>query len=247
MTFASISTPGQQLANQLRELITQAGIWSPRGKQIAIGPSEIGHECSRRLAYKLLDWEKPNESGSSSWAAQVGSAIHNYLAEVFGKLEGYEVEQKVQIRANLSGTIDLYDSVRGLVLDWKTTGFNQLKERRSAGATIQQQVQIQLYGYGKAQMGAPVNKVGLVYLPVSGSLDDMHVELFDYDESVAIKALSRIDDLYTLLSTVDVEQNPQMLTVIPAAASRNCNWCPYFIPFSKDLAKGCNGDTIVDS
>ncbi len=244
MTFASISTPGEQLAQQLRELITQAGIWTPRGKQIAIGPSEIGHECSRRLAYKLLDWEKPNESGSSSWAAQVGTAIHAYLAEVFGKLEGYEVEQRVQIRANLSGTIDLFDSIRGIVLDWKTVGFTQLKERRSSGATIQQQVQIQLYGYGKAQMGATVNKVGLVYLPTSGGLDDMHVELFDYDESVAIKALSRIDDLYTLLSTVDVEANPQMLTVIPAAASRNCNWCPYFIPFSTDLAKGCNGDTI---
>jgi hypothetical protein len=243
MTFASISSPGQQVAQQLKELIVQAGTWSPRSKQIAIGPSEIGHECSRRLAYKLLDWEKPNESGSSSWAAQVGIAIHEYLAEVFGKIEGYEVEQRVVIRSNLSGTVDLFDSIRGIVLDWKTVGFNQLKERRSEGATIQQQVQIQLYGYGKAQSGATVNKVGLVYLPTSGALEDMHCELFDYDESVALKALSRIDDLYTLLSTVDVEANPTMLNVIPAAPSRNCNWCPYFIPFSKDLAKGCNGDT----
>lgn len=243
MTFASISTPNQQLAIQLRELITQAGIWTPRGKQIAIGPSEIGHECSRRLAYKLLDWEKPNESSSGSWAAQVGTAIHAYLAEVFSKLEGYEVETKVQIRANLSGTIDLFDTVRGIVLDWKTVGYNNLKERKSSGATIQQIVQIQLYGYGKAQAGATVNKVGLVYLPTSGSLDEMHIELFDYDESVALKALSRIDDLYSLLSQVDVEANPKMLSLIPAERSRMCNYCPYFLPFSKDLAKGCNGDT----
>lgn len=243
MTFASISTPNQQLAQQLKDLITQAGIWSPRGKQIAIGPSEIGHECSRRLAYKLLDWEKPNEQSSGSWAAQVGTAIHAYLAEVFQKLEGYEVEQKVQIRANLSGTIDLYDSIRGIVLDWKTVGYTNLKERKSSGATQQQIVQIQLYGYGKVQSGATVNKVGLVYLPTSGSLDEMHIELFDYDESIALKALSRIDDLYSLLSQVDVEANPEMLTLIPAEASRMCNYCPYFLPFSKDLAKGCNGDT----
>lgn len=243
MTFASISTPNQQLAVQLRELITQAGIWTPRGKQIAIGPSEIGHECSRRLAYKLLDWEKPNESSSGSWAAQVGTAIHAYLAEVFSKLEGYEVETKVQIRANLSGTIDLFDTVRGIVLDWKTVGYTNLKERKSSGATIQQIVQIQLYGYGKTQAGATVNKVGLVYLPTSGSLDEMHIELFDYDESVALKALSRIDDLYSLLSQVDVEANPEMLGHIPAQASRMCNYCPYFLPFSKDLAKGCSGDT----
>jgi hypothetical protein len=243
MSFTAISTPGQQLGQQLKELIVQAGTWSPRSKQVVIGPSEMGHECTRRLAYKLLDWDKPNETGSSSWAAQVGSAIHSYLAEVFAKIEGYEVEQKVNIRGNLSGTVDLYDSVRGIVIDWKTTGFNQLKERRSNGATIQQQVQIQLYGYGKAQAGATVNKVGLVYLPTSGALDDLHVELFDYDESVALKALSRIDDLYTLLSTVDVEANPAMWDVIPAQASRLCNWCPYFMPYSKDSSKGCAGDT----
>jgi hypothetical protein len=243
MTFTSISTPGQQLAVQLRDLITKAGQWTPRGRQVAIGPSEVGHECSRRLAYKLLDWEKPNDSNSSSWAAQVGTAIHAYLAEVFGKIEGYEVETKVQIRANLAGTIDLFDAVRGIVLDWKTVGYTNLKERKSSGATIQQIVQIQLYGYGKAQAGATVNKVGLVYLPTSGSLDEMHVELFDYDEAVALKALSRIDDLYSLLSQVDVEANPEMLKLIPAEATRMCNYCPYFLPFSKDLSKGCYGDT----
>ena len=243
MSFTAISTPGQQLGQQLKELIIQAGTWSPRSKQVVIGPSEMGHECTRRLAYKLLDWDKPNDTGSSSWAAQVGTAIHSYLAEVFAKIEGYEVEQKVNIRGNLSGTVDLYDSVRGIVIDWKTVGFNQLKERRSDGATHQQKVQIQLYGYGKAQAGATVNKVGLVYLPTSGALDDLHVELFDYDESVALKALSRIDDLYTLLSTVDVEANPAMWDVIPAQASRLCNWCPYFMPYSKDSSKGCAGDT----
>ena len=243
MSFTAISTPGQQLGQQLKELIIQAGTWSPRSKQVVIGPSEMGHECTRRLAYKLLDWDKPNDTGSSSWAAQVGTAIHSYLAEVFAKIEGYEVEQKVNIRGNLSGTVDLYDSVRGIVIDWKTVGFNQLKERRSDGATHQQKVQIQLYGYGKAQAGATVNKVGLVYLPTSGALDDLHVELFDYDESVALKALSRIDDLYTLLSTVDVEANPLMWDVIPAQASRLCNWCPYFMPYSKDSSKGCAGDT----
>ena len=243
MSFTAISTPGQQLGQQLKELIIQAGTWSPRSKQVVIGPSEMGHECTRRLAYKLLDWDKPNDTGSSSWAAQVGTAIHSYLAEVFAKIEGYEVEQRVNIRGNLSGTVDLYDSVRGIVLDWKTVGFNQLKERRSDGATHQQKVQIQLYGYGKAQAGAIVNKVGLVYLPTSGALDDLHVELFDYDESVALKALSRIDDLYTLLSTVDVEANPAMWDVIPAQASRLCNWCPYFMPYSKDSSKGCAGDT----
>lgn len=245
MTFTSLNSPSQALGNSLKELIINAGIWTPRGQQVVIGPSEMGHECSRRLAYKLLDWEKPNELQQGSWAAQVGTAIHAYLAEVFSKIEGYEVETKVKIRGNIAGTIDLFDIHRGIVLDWKTVGYSSLQERRKGGATQQQIVQIQLYGYGKAQAGATVNKVGLVYLPTSGSLDDMHVELMDYDESVALKALSRLDDLYTLLSTVDVEANLAMWSLIPASASRMCNYCPYFKPFSDDLAKGCNGDTTA--
>lgn len=243
MTFSKLDTPAKALSKSLQEIITNAGIWTPRSKQVVIGPSEMGHECSRRLAYKLLDWEKPNELQQGSWAAQVGTAIHAYLAEVFTKIEGYEVEQKVPIRGNISGTIDLYDSVRGIVLDWKTTGYSQLQERRKSGATQQQIVQIQLYGYGKAQAGAVVNQVGLIYLPTSGGLDEMHVELMDYDESVALKALSRLDDLYTLLSTVDVESNPAMWSLLPASPSRLCNYCPYFKPFSTELEKGCSGDT----
>ncbi len=68
MTFVAPHKPSKVLADELAEIITKAGQWSPRSKQIAIGPSEIGHECSRRLAYKLLDWEKINEGGSSSWS-----------------------------------------------------------------------------------------------------------------------------------------------------------------------------------
>jgi hypothetical protein len=243
MTFVAPHKPSKVLADELAEIISKAGQWSPRSKQIAIGPSEIGHECSRRLAYKLLDWEKINEGGSSSWSAQVGTAIHAYLAEVFGKIEGYEVEQRVTIRSGLSGSIDLFDVNRGIVMDWKTTSSKQIETRRKEGATKQQLIQTQLYGYGKAQQGAIVNHVALVYLPTSGSLDDMHMEMYEYDEQVALDALARIDSLYTLLSTVDVESNPQMWDLIPAEPTRLCSYCPYFLPYSKDLSRACHGDS----
>lgn len=243
MSFVSPVSPGQSLGQGLAEIITQAGIWTPRSKQVVIGPSEMGHECTRRLAYKLLDWEKPNESGSSNWSAQVGSAIHKYLADIFARIEGYEVEQKVTIRGNLTGTVDLYDVNRGIVIDWKTTSPAQMDRKRKEGGSPIYQTQIQLYGYGKAQTGAAVNKVALVFLPTSGSIDDMHVEMYDYDESVALKALERIDNIYALLSQVDVESNPQMWEMIPAQASRLCMFCPYHLPYSKDLTKGCAGVT----
>lgn len=244
MTFASLHSPAQSLANELADIITQAGIWAPRSKQIVIGPSEMGHECTRRIAYKLLDWEKANEQAGGNWASQVGTAIHAHLADIFRKKEGYEVEQKVKIRGNLSGTVDLFDINRGIVMDWKTTGATGLSRYRKEGASKVQIVQTQLYGYGKAQAGATVNQVALVYLPTSGSLDEMHLELHDYDESIAIKALERLDNIHGLLAQMDVENHPQLWSMIPAMADRLCNYCPYFQPFSKDLSKACNGDTV---
>jgi len=177
-------------------------------------------------------------------ATNVGTAIHSFLEGIFSKLpERYEVEQKVKIRANLSGTVDLFDKEKGYVLDWKTTSPAGVKAKRSEGATAQQITQVQLYGYGKAQEGVQVNKVGLIFLPTGGQITDMHIELFDYDEQAAISALERLDSVYTLLSTIDVEINPDMWPLIPATPSRMCQYCPYFRPFSKDLAVACNGDT----
>jgi hypothetical protein len=207
----------------------------------------MGHECTRRLAYKLLDWDKPNEMGSGNWSAQVGSAIHKYLADVFGRLEGYEVEQRVTIRGNLTGTVDLYDINRGIVIDWKTTSPAQMDRKRKEGGSAIYQTQIQLYGYGKAQTGAVVNQVALVFLPTSGSIDEMHVELYDYDESVALRALERIDNIHSLLAQADVESNPAMWAMIPSAPSRLCTFCPYHLPYSKDLTKGCSGGTETRS
>jgi len=244
MTFAPLNTPSKELANELTNIITEASRYTPRSQQVYIGPSEVGQECVRRLAYKLLDWEKANESGGGSWAANVGTAIHSFLEEIFSKYpEKYEVEQKVQIRANLSGTVDLFDKEKGYVLDWKTTSPAGVKAKRSEGATSQQITQVQLYGYGKAQQGVQVNKVGLIFLPTGGQITDMHIELYDYDESAALSALARLDSVYELLSTIDVEENPQMWPLIPATPSRMCMYCPYYRPFSTDLAVACNGDT----
>ena len=243
MTFASLHSPSEQLGRDLADIITKAGIYAPRSRQVAIGPSEIGHECVRRLAYKLLDWDKVNESQGGNWVAQVGTAIHSHLAEIFGKLEGYEVEQRITIRQGLSGTIDLYDAKRGIVMDWKTTGFKGLQERRSQGATTQQLTQVMLYAYGKKQTGALVTQVALVYLPTSGQLDEMHVALHDYDEQMALDALSRADNILTMLAGLDPEANPAHWELIPKTTSKNCSYCPYFLPFSDDLSRACDGNS----
>jgi hypothetical protein len=38
----------------------------------------------------------------------------------------------------------------------------------------------------------------------------MHIELYEYDEKIALAALERLDNLYALLTSIDVEQFPSM-------------------------------------
>lgn len=249
MTFTSIKPELELLADELKrelvQVITEAGTSSPRSKQVSIGPSELGEECTRKLAYKLLDWEKVNVTASGSWAAQVGTAIHAYLEQIFSGNEKYETETRVKIRGNLAGTIDLFHSERNMVLDWKTKSPTGVKEKRSQGASHKEIIQVMTYAYGKAKEGIKVDFVGLVFLPTGGAISDMYIELHQYNEKYVTDALERIDNVYTLLSTIDVESNPQMWAHIPAIPSRMCMYCPYYKPFSSDLSIACPGDSNV--
>lgn len=249
MTFTPLAPELVLLADDLKrelcQVITDAGTYSPRSRQISIGPSELGEECTRKLAYKLLDWDKANVTSSGSWAAQVGTAIHSHLEQIFSGKEQYETESRVEIRAGLRGTVDLFHNDRNMVLDWKTKSPAGVKDKRSQGASKKEIVQVMTYAYGKAKAGTPVEFVGLIYLPTGGSIWDMYIELHRYDEQIVIDALERIDNVYTLLSTIDVEANPAMWEHIPAVPSRLCMYCPYFQPFSKDLATACPGDSNV--
>ena len=170
MTFTPLKPELELLADELkRELctvITNAGIYSPRSKQVSIGPSELGEECTRKLAYKLLDWEKVNESSGGSWAAQVGTAIHAHLETIFNAdPTKYETETRVEIRAGLKGTVDLFHNDRNMVLDWKTKSPTGIKEKRSQGASAKEITQVMTYAYGKVKEGKQVDFVGLIYVP----------------------------------------------------------------------------------
>ena len=250
MTFTPLAPELVLLADELKrelcQVITDAGIYSPRSKQVSIGPSELGEECTRKLAYKLLDWNKVNISSSGSWAAQVGTALHSHLEGIFSQQpEKYATETRVKIRGNLAGTVDLFHNERKMVLDWKTKSPTGIKEKRASGASEKEIIQVMTYAYGKVLEGTAVDYVGLVFLPTGGQVSDMYIELHKYDEQIVNRALERIDNVYTLLSTVDVESNPSMWQHIPSVPSRMCMYCPYFKPFSDDLSKACPGDSLV--
>ncbi len=58
MTFVSPVSPAKALGQGLSEIITQAGIWTPRAKQVVIGPSEI-MSCIQLCELKMRTIELP--------------------------------------------------------------------------------------------------------------------------------------------------------------------------------------------
>src|SRR5438034_11818569 len=128
-------------AEQLTGLIKQAAAAAPRSLQVAMEPSEAGEPCTRRLAYKMLDWHRSGRD-LDPWAAVQGVSVHAWLAEAFrvenerlGR-ERYLVEQRVTpvtaadaqlgLPGWLTGSCDLFDRDTGLVSDWKLTSPDRL-------------------------------------------------------------------------------------------------------------------------
>lgn len=104
----------------------------PRSLQKAIGPSEIGGECGRKIAYKLAGAPIVNPASQvPSWRTQVGVAVHDMLAGVMDGYDRFTTEQRVTVGSDgdddVSGSGDLYDAITATVLDWKIVGPATLK------------------------------------------------------------------------------------------------------------------------
>lgn len=246
-TFVSPATSDRQLALRLSNVVRQASSSSPRSKQTSLGPSEIGEPCVRRIAYRMMGWDRVNGS-SDPWPSISGTAIHSWLADAFTADDSTEwlVEHRVTARGGCSGTLDLFDVTNGIVIDHKCVGATSMKARKSGGPTMQQIVQLNIYGLGLENQGHIVNKIALAFYPLGGMLDGLHVWIGDYDREIAVEALQRVDDVLTAVTTLDPETNPERWQLLPASPSRSCSYCPWFAPGSTDLSVACPGDSSVN-
>jgi hypothetical protein len=245
-TFASPVSSEQALKDTITNVIRAKSDNSPRSKVVRIGPSEIGDPCLRKLSYKLMEVPKTN-SFSDPWPSVSGTAIHAWLAEAFeadnenDDHSAWLVEHRVTARPGLTGTVDLFDTNRGTVIDHKCVGATSMKTRKADGPTEQQVIQLNIYGFGLEQQGYEVNKIALAFYPLGGMLSGMHTWVGDYDKDVAIEAMLRLDSTVELIAMLDPEAHPERWELIPAATSRGCSYCPWFVPGSDNLAIGCPG------
>jgi hypothetical protein len=233
----------------LRESIGQIIRWgaqqSERSKQVALGCSEIGDPCERKIGMTMVGLEKTNFT-ADPWPSIVGTSIHSWLGDTvsayqkkFGD-EGWISELEVLASDWLPGHVDLY--YRGTVLDLKNPSRANAAKMRKHGIGDVYEAQIQAYGRGVKRSGRPVDRVGVLMLSRDGNLKDMWCKTWPYDDEFVDRALQRVVDIGDLCITADVENHPENWKMIPPSPSRLCGWCVFYDSnLSAPSDKGCPG------
>lgn len=256
-----------ELAAQLKKTLTDVILWAndnaARSLQTAIGPSEIGTPCDRKLAYKLAGNPEVNQ-WRDPWPAIVGTGVHNWLEKAVDRYQGVGIEDgpwerppnwdgkwdlltenEVQVDPLVPGHVDLYQTSTETVIDYKTAGPDVFKKIVKDGPPAGYKIQTQLYGLGYANAGRSVKKVALVFLPRAGWLRDMYVWTDLYRPHVAQQALERMYAIKRGIEQVDIWNNPLVYDKIPAVED-HCGFCPFYrkaglIDGTEATNEGCPG------
>lgn len=239
--------------DELLYFIADAIANDPRSLQERIGPSEIGIPCARRIGYKLAQVEPVNDRGVP-WKPFIGTAVHAALADILtaanqtlGEMPAaagggprFLIEQKVTVGQilgeDIDGSCDVFDRASNTVIDWKIVGGDQLAKYRRNGPGEQYRVQAHAYARGWQARGHVVQYVAVFFLPRDRELDKAYFWSEPYDETVAPKALDRVEGIAKLVHAA----GPAALAVLPTADAW-CRYCPHYLPASTDLPNSCPG------
>ncbi len=251
LDLESVDVEGQ--LQDLKAMIRWASSNAARSLQKALGPSEVGHPCDRKLAFGMMG-EQGNESYSDPLPSIIGTATHAWLEsaarkhnELLGRIR-WIVEQRVEVRPGLQGTCDLYDCDTQSVIDWKVLGPTTFGKytRPDPGPPIWYKRQCQLYGKGYRNLGFPVKMVGICFLPRSGQLSKSKLWLQPYDETVAQEVCDRLDRIALVCADLDVENHPERYALIPETSGDHCDFCKHWTP-SPDGPLDCKGPCGEDT
>lgn len=230
---------------------------NPRSLQREIGPSEIGHPCTRWMAYKLAG-TPPIPRKRDKWRATVGTFVHKGLDETFSEANSmafeltrhhlWLTENRVNVgtvRAgdgyDIYGSCDLYSVIYQMVIDWKIVGPTTMKEVKSKKVPEPKYViQSHSYGRGWQRGGVPVVDVGVFFLPAAGELEEGILWHEPFNESLAVEAINRVDAVQRL-----VNQTGRLAPALVPGTEHYCeDRCEWFKYKSDDLTEGCPGANL---
>lgn len=218
----------------------------PRSRQTALGPSEVGVECQRALAYRLLNTPtKPDDR--LPWAPIVGTAVHAAIAEALeadntrlGR-QRWIVERRVSATEDLSGSSDCYDSDTRSVVDWKLCGARSIAAYQ-VKMSPEYETQAHIYGLGFENAGYPVEWVRICMLARESHDFRLSREWTrPYDRSIAERALARVAETRKLITGLRLAQGDAGWVRVPAQSSKPCQWCRYFRAGDAPTREGCPG------
>lgn len=247
-----VSPAGESLARtRIQNVVRTAAAAHPRHNQRAIGPSEIGEECDRRVMYQLLDMDSARIDHGDPWPSVVGVAVHAWLADAFlaenKRLNDlrYLVETKVKLTDGIGGTCDLFDLKEREVIDHKVLGTTSMRKLKSGNIPARYRTQVHLYGYGFRLAGLDVSTVTLALYPRSGWLDDLYRWSEPYDESLAIAAMDRLANLTTAAYALKLDERMDLWSMVPAHPGADCTFCPFWRPGVPVDGHGCPGPEVT--
>lgn len=235
--------------------MVQEGIdFHPRGRQAKIGPSGAGG-CDRRIVWDLAYGAASNAPGG--WAAAKGTVLHAWLDEtVFGGGVGESRKMPDGSPRFLSdlaldpvsesvagGTLDLYDRLHQTVIDFKLPGDGTMDKVRAGNVSDAYYAQINIYGLGLQQMGHPVSRVALLFMPMCGdSLEKKSILVtWPYDADAAWKTVKNVERYQNML---DAGAPVRKVLELAPTKSSFCSSCPVYIG-SGDRRAMCPGASVT--
>lgn len=204
-------------------MLAVSNVFAPteRDKQTAIGVSEIGDDCERCIADKLLGIPHDTENTGTPLAPFLGTAFHAYAESRTKNDPNVLVEQRVEVcdledYGRISGSVDRFDIAAATVLDWKLLSRKKISAFRksikwdnglprfantAAGSQFRKYyIQIMLYGYGLTQLGHEVAHCSIVALPRDCSVevvpDSISEFSFPWRRDVALAAIERLQNIW---------------------------------------------------
>lgn len=219
-----------------RSLQSEAGI---------IGPSDLGF-CRQKAV--LMTRGVPQSDSVSIAAAQIGTAIHSYVAEALksmGNREWIVDDRKVTATfpsgARVTGTPDVVMPDYNAIIDVKTKdGFEW--ERRS-GISQAHRYQTHTYALGAIQEGILTTDkplyIGILYIDRSGKEQDPMFIWEEYDPSIIDEIDSWITDV-----TYAVKHNEDASRDIPSPVCEKI--CSHFTACRGGLTMNEGGEFIED-
>ena len=213
------------LQQKIIALVTKASNTSERNLQTAIGPSEIGHPCPRKIAYKLAG-VRENNRFQDPLPSVLGVAFHAWM-EVNLPRDEWIPEQRVNVDGvELYGHSDAYHRPTGTVVDWKMLGRTMHQQWLGGYTNDTYRVQAHSYGQGFHNMGLPVNRVAVAVFCRAKTLQDLYVWSEPWDPEVARRAIERLGIIRTYVETSGAsDSHRQPLTMVPAVAGDGCYFC----------------------